>query len=380
MTAVTCLASNGGRSKLRLRSRARGMPQRNERFMKLRQAMLGLGMLAGALAFTTPAGAHEPETGVCAGEEYAVIGDRADWAAVELVGWVLATDCLLDSGDRRDDALPADTLARYGGQVGYVVGGAAAVPDAKLGSLRVLERLWGTDRLETMRAVVEWADNWTAHGDRETADQQTGTVRMLYVVPSDRDFRDEHSEAINRAMTDLQVWYRGQLGGATFTLHAAQPERCQTRQPDAHYFQGPWDKLLQDVQHCFSVADGRPDDVWVIFADVGTHCDDHYSIGGGTPGLAIVARDALEGLMGTRLDDSVACGGPWDDTVNRWIGVLGHELGHALTLLHPPGCDDSDPACDTRALMWQGPAYYPDTHLRAEEKQVLLRSPVFRLF
>ena len=65
MTAVTCLASNGGRSKLRLRSRARGMPQRNERFMKLRQAMLGLGMLAGALAFTTPQ-AHTSPKPACA--------------------------------------------------------------------------------------------------------------------------------------------------------------------------------------------------------------------------------------------------------------------------------------------------------------------------
>ena len=39
----------------------------------------------------------------------------------------------------------------------------------------------------------------------------------------------------------------------------------------------------------------------MIFADVGTHCDDHYSIAGGTPGLAMLARDALAGLIGTRL-------------------------------------------------------------------------------
>lgn len=105
-----------------------------------------------------PVGAHEPDDSDCADETAAVLGDRADWAAVELVGWVLSTDCLLDSGNRNLNSLPNTTTSLYDNQQVIVVGGTAAVPDTKLSGLHVAQRLWGADRLETMRAVVEWAD------------------------------------------------------------------------------------------------------------------------------------------------------------------------------------------------------------------------------
>ena len=110
------------------------------------------------IALPAPVGAHEPDDSTCADESRAVLGDRADWAAVELVGWVLNTDCLLDSGNRNLNSLPSTTTALYDDQQVIVVGGTAAVPDTKLSGLHVAQRLWGPDRLETMRAVVEWAD------------------------------------------------------------------------------------------------------------------------------------------------------------------------------------------------------------------------------
>ncbi|MCY4516547.1 MAG: hypothetical protein OXB99_04825 [Acidimicrobiaceae bacterium] len=111
-------------------------------------------------AFAGPVSAHDPSPPACGGERYAVLGDRADWAAVELVGWVLDTGCLVGSGDRADDGLPADTQQALGGRAQrvVVVGGAAAVPASKLDGLTVERRLWGADRLETMRAVIDWAD------------------------------------------------------------------------------------------------------------------------------------------------------------------------------------------------------------------------------
>ena len=54
---------------------------------------------------------------------------------------------------------------------------------------------------------------------------------------------------------------------------------------------------------------------------------------------------------------------------------MAHELGHALGLPHPPGCDDGESGCDTLSLMWAGYAIYPDTYLRADEKEALLWSP-----
>ena len=70
--------------------------------------------------------------------------------------------CLLDSGDRRNTTLPEFTSALHEDQSVVVVGGTAAVPESKLKGITVAERVWGEDPLETMRAVVAWADRHTA--------------------------------------------------------------------------------------------------------------------------------------------------------------------------------------------------------------------------
>ena len=114
-------------------------------------------------------GAHPSSSPICDGESTAVLGDRADWAAVELVGWVLKTDCLLDSGDRSQPSLPEDTTAIYDDQSTVVVGGTAAVPASKLSEVKIEDRLAGEDRLETMRRVVEWSDERLGRGSSVVA-------------------------------------------------------------------------------------------------------------------------------------------------------------------------------------------------------------------
>lgn len=63
----------------------------------------------------------------------------------------------------------------------------------------------------------------------------------------------------------------------------------------------------------------------------------------------------------------------------RWVGGLGHELGHGFGLPHPPGCDAPDPKvpCDTSALLWLGYASYPDAHLTVDDQAALAQSPFF---
>lgn len=68
-------------------------------------------------------------------------------------------------GNRKDGALAEATAEMYDDHSVIVVGGTAAVPEVKLVGLDVEERLWGVDRLETMRAVVRWADEQRGTGD-----------------------------------------------------------------------------------------------------------------------------------------------------------------------------------------------------------------------
>ena len=205
--------------------------------------------------------------------------------------------------------------------------------------------------------------------------RETGTVRVLYASPADREFRSDYSEGIAHALVDLQSWYRHQLGGLTFSLYDVTPEYCQMGMPADFYVPNSWDKVVEGVQHCAPVEGYTSEFVWVVYADVGSECDDPYSVGRGGLGLTIVGRDDLEGLVGNRLSFYDECGrGPFDGPIRRWIGGIGHELGHALGLLHPPGCDDGLPSCDFGALMADGYGTYPDTYLRADEKEPLMRS------
>ena len=209
--------------------------------------------------------------------------------------------------------------------------------------------------------------------------RSTGTVRVIYAAPSDREFRADYSKGIAHAIVDLQSWYRRELGGLTFSLYEAPPEFCWMSEPANYYGTGSaWAKVEAAVQHCAPVKGGHPDFVWVVYVDVHEACDEPHELGAGGLGLTIVARSDLEGL--TDPGPYYYCDeGPYEDTLGRWIGGLGHELGHALGLRHPPGCDPWDPiTCndlEALSLMHDGYAPYPDTYLLPDDKEILIRSP-----
>ena len=208
--------------------------------------------------------------------------------------------------------------------------------------------------------------------------RSTGTVRVLYAIPSDREFRADASEAIANALVDLQSWYRRELGGLTFSIYETTPEVCRMSEPEAYYESGnAWARVVEGVQPCAPVQHGHPDFVWVIYPDVEEACDEPHELGAGGLGLTILPD--IEGITNPG-KDFYRCGEQsYFDPIGRWIGGLGHELGHALGLPHPPGCDPWDPAtCDdleALSLMHDGYAPYPDTYLLPDDKEILIRSP-----
>ncbi len=201
-------------------------------------------------------------------------------------------------------------------------------------------------------------------------------VRVLYVLPQDRQFRADYSAAIGEAIASLQGWYRDQLGGKTFALLTSEPEVCRLSRPAAYYREESWFRIMSDLGACAPVSARGRDVVWVVYADVLHACNAQGALGRGTSGVTILPRQDMDGLVGERYFDD--CGKEWVQPQTRYVGGAGHELGHAFGLHHPPGCDADLPTCDRNALMSVGYARYPDTYLRPDDKRVLLASPFIR--
>ena len=205
--------------------------------------------------------------------------------------------------------------------------------------------------------------------------RETGTVRVIYAAPTDRAFRSDYRDAIQHAIVDLQSWYRQQTGGLTFSIYDTTPGQCQLSESSEYYDQDSWQKVLDGVQHCAPVQGSTSNFTWVVYADLERVCGARGRLGVGGLGLTMLPREDLEGLIGNKLVYYGVCGGgPWPGPVTRWIGGLGHELGHAFGLSHPPECDDGLPTCDYDALLYLGYNKYPNTYLRPDDKEALLRS------
>ena len=204
--------------------------------------------------------------------------------------------------------------------------------------------------------------------------KSAGSVRVIYAAPSDREFRADISEFIAHAMVDLQSWYRRELDGLTFSIYETTPEECRMSESADYYVRGnAWEKVTEGLQPCAPVQHDSPDFIWVVFPIVSEPCDEPQELGAGGAGLTIMPVNDGAPVLGEVQDE---CGeGSYFITLGSKIGGPGHELGHTLGLPHPPGCDAGLPTCDYGALMGSGNYSYPETYLRADDKEVLIRSP-----
>lgn len=199
----------------------------------------------------------------------------------------------------------------------------------------------------------------------------SGTVRLLYAYPADREFNQIFSDSIQAALENVQGWYREQLDGATFRIHDSVPEVCALAEPEAWYAAAAWARTLEGVNACAPVEEGSGQFVWVVYTDVDEPCPAPFELGRAWDGLAMLGRWDLLGLTDRAF---VHCGwGPLP--LGRWHGGLAHELAHAFLVPHPPGCDAGLPTCDRDRLMAAGYVAYPDTYLGDDEKAILLGSP-----
>ncbi len=210
----------------------------------------------------------------------------------------------------------------------------------------------------------------------------TGTVRLIYAIPADREFNQVYADSIQEAIENVQAWYEGELAGATYRLYDTIPEVCHLEEDEAWFLEERgssiitvWRRLVEGLQDCGPIHGGREAHHWVVYADI-DECSDGggppFGLGRGWDGLTMMGRWDLQGLTDRQF---IQCGWDGPQPLGRWHGGLAHELTHTWNIPHPPGCDEGLPTCDYPALMAGGYTTYPDTYLREDEKAVLLASP-----
>ncbi|OYP36594.1 hypothetical protein CGZ80_08170 [Rhodopirellula sp. MGV] len=219
------------------------------------------------------------------------------------------------------------------------------------------------------------ACTWFANVQAETPTERSkstesdlNVVRVVYLVSRDRTERPEYTAAIEQAIVDLQKWYAGQLGGATFRLHSPIVEVIKSPKPAVWFHANPagehkenwgYNNTFAEASELVGAKHNDPHITWVIYSD------SPGNSGRGGSGVACMPEDDLLGLVGKH---------PTQKDKLRWVAGLGHELGHAFGLPHP-----ADTVKDADAIMWTGIyGKYPDrTYLTDDDKKILSRSPFF---
>lgn len=212
-------------------------------------------------------------------------------------------------------------------------------------------------------------------------------VRTVYIVPSDKTPNPKYAQAIGAALRHLQIFYRNELGnGQSFSVYDPIVETLQTKHSTSYYAthdgggdakQRHYDNVADDG---FAHTNGKYNDPnfrYVFYVDSDPPCGQLQGAGG--DGVTVLPANDLRGLVGEKQVAICPNDPDYGFGVCRWVGGLGHELGHALGLPHPPGCDAGSADCDSNDLMWLGYSTYPKTYIRDSEQKLLKASPFFKV-
>jgi hypothetical protein len=106
-----------------------------------------------------------------------------------------------------------------------------------------------------------------------------------------------------------------------------------------------WNNVTEEAFRLTGAQFFDPDDAWAFYIDA----EPNGQMTGGAASVALLHSRDVVGITG----------GDPAEGICRWVGGLGHELGHAFGLDHPDGCDTNAPICPQDALMSLGYATYP---------------------
>ena len=207
---------------------------------------------------------------------------------------------------------------------------------------------------------IEVYENYTSAFENKS-------VRIIYLVSSDREVDHDYLLGIEKAAISIQNFYRKELNGLTFKLNQPVVEVLRCNKIANYFYTNPSDaapenwgyfNAYNEVNKLLGAKFNDENYTWVIYSD------GPGNKGRGGSSICVMPEDDLKGLIGKH---------PTQPNTNRWYGGLAHELGHAFGLSHP-----ANPEKHPMAIMWTGIyGYYPEQAYFTEEDKIILKSSPF---
>lgn len=202
-----------------------------------------------------------------------------------------------------------------------------------------------------------------------------GTIRLVYLVPSDREPNPLYIANLEQSLRHFQLWLRDRIPQRTsFLVHDPLVEVVKTAHPAAFYAANAvgadpdndyWFNATSDALAAVGGSFGDPDDVWLFYLAADPACG---QVTGTNSHVALFPENDLRGLAG--IPRIPICPGGEDGYGRcRWVGGMGLLLSFALGVPTPAACADADPttACPNELLFRLGYTTYPDATLSADQ-------------
>jgi hypothetical protein len=203
------------------------------------------------------------------------------------------------------------------------------------------------------------------------------TVRVIYIVPKDRQFQYQYYNAIAGGIKDMCEWfYLNFFQQKTFKMPKhieiiQSSKTSQEFQPQGDDTNAMYVAATKEVEETVGYPIYKPakdsDEIFMIFIDI-------PMVGRGWNSVAVVARIDMDGLR-LKFGNPVS-GQFYDKYRERWISGIAHEFGHTLGLDHPLSTDPLYPKKLMGNGFQQGRTAL-NSILTPEEKKIILDSGFF---